>query len=341
MNFYISLINFIKVFIISILLISCESNRWDIDISEIHNDLKVQRFDQDLLKMKKPNHQQVVVELKNEYGDFFDRYVNDIISVSSADSLMLSNNINMFLNDPSMKEVFEKTQSVYVDLNDFEQQIIPAFSRYKYHFADKNIPNIITYVSGFNYALAVSDDYIGVGLDMFLGKDCVFYPRLGIPNYKSSWMTPQRLPIDLMKGWLITEFESTQQDEANLLAKMIYEGKILMLLDAFFPTLDDTLKLGFTKSQLEWCKKNELNMWAHFVDNQLLFATDKKKILNYTGEGPFTTGFDKTSPAQSGNWMGWQIVKMFLNKNKQVTLKELMEIKDAQIILNQSGYKPR
>ena len=57
-------------------------------------------------------------------------------------------------------------------------------------------------------------------------------------------------------------------------------------------------------------------------------------------DGPFTKGFDADAPARLGEWVGWQIVSAYMEKNKEVSLKELLQINDSQKILNQSGYKP-
>jgi hypothetical protein len=57
-------------------------------------------------------------------------------------------------------------------------------------------------------------------------------------------------------------------------------------------------------------------------------------------DGPFTKGFDAEAPARLGEWIGWQIVSAYMDKNRKVTLKQLLQNNDSQLILNQSGYKP-
>jgi uncharacterized protein YjaZ len=56
-------------------------------------------------------------------------------------------------------------------------------------------------------------------------------------------------------------------------------------------------------------------------------------------DGPFTSGFAEESPARTGSWLGWQIVKDYMDNN-DVTLKELLKDTDSQKILEKSGYKP-
>jgi uncharacterized protein YjaZ len=56
-------------------------------------------------------------------------------------------------------------------------------------------------------------------------------------------------------------------------------------------------------------------------------------------DGPFTSSFSQESPARTGAWLGWQIVKAYMKKNN-VSLKQLLDNVDSQEILEKSGYKP-
>ena len=40
-------------------------------------------------------------------------------------------------------------------------------------------------------------------------------------------------------------------------------------------------------------------------------------------------------------WLGWQIVRKYMEENPKVTLAQLMAEKNAQKILTESKYKPK
>jgi hypothetical protein len=108
------------------------------------------------------------------------------------------------------------------------------------------------------------------------------------------------------------------------------------------PKMQDTLRLGFSASQLDWCKKNEGNMWSFFIKKKILYTTDYLEIGQYTNDGPFTKGFDtKKSPARTGSWIGLQIIRSFMDRNPKITIKQLMELKDSQKLLAAASYKPK
>lgn len=127
----------------------------------------------------------------------------------------------------------------------------------------------------------------------------------------------------------------------NMLDKMIEEGKVFYLMDRFIPCIADKHKIGFTPSELNWCRKNETNMWAYFIENDLLFNSDPVIINRFVNDGPFTAAFQRESPARAAIWVGWQIVRTYMDRNKQVSLDELIRKQDFRGILRASGYKPR
>jgi hypothetical protein len=164
---------------------------------------------------------------------------------------------------------------------------------------------------------------------------------MGFPLYKIARMNKTYIPVDCMKGWAQSEFPGGPMVEKSLLSQMIYQGKILYFLDAMMPDISDTLKIGYTNTQLDWCVKNEKNIWAFFIEKKLLFSSNSVEFLKFINDGPTTNGLPKEAPAQLGSWIGWQIVREYMNNNKNVTLEELMKEPNEQKVLNLSKYKPK
>ena len=326
--------------LIALLLITCDSNRLNVNVSDIDIGISFNRFDIELEAANNANMVPEIEKLHQKYGVFFERYVNSVINVGGPTPEIVASNVAGFLDDRHIKELYETTFKKHGEMDNFGKEIKSAFTYYSYHFPRKSIPRIVTFISGFNYAIVAMDSTLGLGLDMYLGADCEYYPSMGIPNYKSTIMTPDHLVVDALKGWSMSEFPDKSEDR-DLLSKMIYDGKILYLMDAFYPSKNDTIKIGFSSEELLWCEHYQFNLWSHLVQKKLLFSKNQSDIMHYTGEGPFTKGFDKISPARTGSWLGWQIVRSYMNKHPDISLAQLVEMKDAQALLSQSGYKPK
>jgi len=56
-------------------------------------------------------------------------------------------------------------------------------------------------------------------------------------------------------------------------------------------------------------------------------------------DGPFTSGFAKESPSRVGKWLGWQIIRAYM-ENNELGLEAMFAEKDSQKILQLSKYKP-
>jgi hypothetical protein len=142
-----------------------------------------------------------------------------------------------------------------------------------------------------------------------------------------------------MKGWFQSEYDPDSVN-TDLLSQMVYYGKMLYFLDCTMPGVADTLKIGYTGAQYDWCTRNESNLWAHLIGQKLLFNTNQQVYFKYINDGPTTSGLPGESPARLGQWVGWQIVRAWARKNPDIPVSGLMAERDAQQVLNQSGYKP-
>jgi hypothetical protein len=112
------------------------------------------------------------------------------------------------------------------------------------------------------------------------------------------------------------------------------------MVDKFLPAAPDSLKTGFTQAQINWCKNNEGLVWNYIIQNNDIYTTDPSTIQNFIGEAPKTDGMPDASPGNIGQWMGWQIVKKFADKNSGLGLPQVMQT-DAKKIFEDAKYKPR
>ena len=185
----------------------------------------------------------------------------------------------------------------------------------------------------------VAEDFIGINLDKYLGSDCIFYQYLGIPQYKIKKMYPQKMVPDLFYAYALTEFPNLDPVD-NLLSNLIYQGKLMYFIEAMLPETPDSVVMGYSALQQEWCEANESLMWAHWAENKLLYSVERLDLQKYIGDAPFTSTFTKESPGKTGVWIGWQIIRSYMNNHPDVSLGQLMEMNNSQEILSQSRYFP-
>lgn len=327
--------------VISIVLVRNRSkNLLKIDVSKIELNVEMERFDLDIQNVMDGDPYTNVHNIEEKYGDFFDLYNTSIIGIGGVENLSYFTYLSTFLNDYSVVEATKEIGKVFPDVDQINKDLTYGFKHFKFYFPDSEIPRIISFVAGFNQSVITYEDYVGIGLDKYLGSDCYLYDMLNIPAYAKAEMTKEQIPIDIMTALAKLEFEYIPETE-NLLNQMIYNGKILYFIDAMFPEFEEARKNKYTYGQLEFCKGYERDMWTNLIENKLLFVTDYLTIRKFTEDAPFTYQFGPDSPPRVGNWIGLQIVRSYMKHNKDISLHQLMEDNNYQKILNLSQYSPK
>jgi hypothetical protein len=320
--------------------VSCRNDRHDIDISGIDVNIDIRRFEKDLFSIDPSHLEENIGRLEHDYGRFFKIFNNRIINIGSSNSPEYPELLRLFITDYQNFRIYERTMEVYPNLDKLTEGLTGCFRRYKYYFKEKSVPEIITYVSGFNQSVISDENLLAIGLDKYLGTDEDFYKQVdGFYKYMVMNMHSEKILSDCMRLWATTEFEFNDSVN-NLVSNMIYEGKVMYFVNEILPNQADTIKWGFTGSQMKFCRNNEKQMWTYIIENRLVFNTDRFRINQFIVEGPFTKDFTRESPARAAVWLGYNIVDSYMKKHKKLTLRELMYEDNYMKILNESGYNP-
>ncbi|MDR2836156.1 MAG: hypothetical protein LBV69_08200 [Bacteroidales bacterium] len=327
----------IIIFLFSIISIGCNNNKLKKNVSNINVNITIERFDLELNTIKNGNEIEKIVNLQEKYNNFFEIYIEKIINIGNTDNVSFITYLNLFLNDYAEIQANKEVAAVFSKVNNIEKELNDGFKYLKYYYPNYEIPRIVTFTSGFNHSVVILNDFIGIGLDKYLGEDCKLYEMLNIEKYLRFEMSPEFINIDIMQIIAEDLFPNNIENK-NLLSEIIYNGKILYFINAMYPNIQDFRLNKYSKYQIEYCKKFEKDIWTGLIEQKLLFNTDVFTIRKLTQKSPYTTQFGPDCPARIVNWIGLQIVRSYMNNNADVTLQKLMEEKDFQKILQLSQY---
>ena len=322
---------------------SCSSDRLkevDTDAIELAP-IKVLRLDRDVFATPPDSFATGSKRMLSKYKNFYNTFIFSVVNRGEQRDPVYKA-LALFVTDPDMKQVNKTVQEIYQDaeMQRLENELTQSFKYFKYHFPKCEIPEqYVSFISGFNYNITSMDSTLGISLDMYLGEQNKYYQMLQWPRYKTRCMNKENVTTDAMRGWIIHCFDKNEPVN-NLLNHMIFYGKIYYALDAVLPFTPDSIKIGYSTKQMEYCAQYKKNLWAYFTEQDRLFKNDLKEMAAYVSEGPFTSAISKECPPRIAMYVGWQIVRAYMNKNTDVTLQQLMGEKDAQKILTKSKYKP-
>lgn len=310
---------------ISLMVLSCKKDK-EIDdaILNLEVDVKVERFDRKFAEAQPKD----LVSLKTNYPFMFSNRFPDEFWINR-------------LTDTLQVELNTETKKAFPDLNEEEADITLFYKHLKYKFPDAKIPRVITATSSVDYRnkVIVTDTIVLISIDTYLGENHFFYE--GIQNYIKSTMKPEQMVVDLSNAYAAKYI--FQPKRKTLLDEMVYYGKQLYFNDVMIPFKTDAQKIGYTEAQYDWAKVNEPNVWKYFVERELLYSTDAKLPNQFINPAPFSKFYleevDADSPGMIGRYIGWQIVKSYM-ENNDTSLEKLLET-DAETIFNASRYKPQ
>ncbi len=316
-------------------LISCQtgSERLDVNVDNVQiAPVKIRRYGKALFAVDKNNLKAGLKNLQKEFGVFLNGDLNDTLNLIR---------IGDFISDPVLIESAAKCNKVFPNLDFLETELTDAFKHLKYYFPQYQLPEVYTYVSGFDYEYPVQyfDNNLIIALDMYLGADYKEYLKLGLPAYRIRNFDKTYISRDCMDA-LAGSMIDPSQIGRTLLDNMINKGKSLYFIKAMIPDCDNTILLDYSKEQISWAEKNEANIWAFLIENELLYSVDPEIMNKFIVDAPFTSYFGNESAPRNGWWIGYKIVKSFMDNNPGISLAQLIQIYDSQALLNKSGYKP-
>ena len=309
--------------IVLLLLVSCkEEKAKDVDVSDVDITLSVNRFEQKFYEADKTT----LPIIKNEFPYLFPE---------QNDSIWLNK-----IKDKEERELYQKSQAVFGDFESEKTQIKELFKHVKYYHPDFEAPKIITLITNLDYQnkIVYADSLLFVSLDMYLGKNSEVYQDF--PVYLSQNFEKSQLVVDIANA--ISDRYYKADKGRQFLDLVVGAGKKMYIIDSYLPAVSDTKKIGYSDAEYDWAMANELQIWKYFIENKLLYSTDSKLVDRFMAEAPFSKFYidiDKESPGRIGVWLGWQIVRSYMNNN-EVTLQQLLQT-NAEEIFNKSKYKPK
>lgn len=328
-----------KIIVFLVLPLIC----WQCNIfSKKKLDVELKRFDVDFYATDTADFKSSIENLIASYPKFFPVFVEQILPISDnykdVDSYLPA--LYQFRTHPSMLGLKDSIQVYYPNVQHLEKQFSDAFSNYATAFPDAKIPEVVTFISEFGHKAILYPDGLGVSLDMFLGKQYPFYKGIGLPNYIIDHLNKDQILPNAMRV-LSEDYVVDVKADATLLDRMILEGKRLYFAQQMLPKTPKHKIIEYTKEDYDWCKENEFGIWSFFIENEWLYNSKYTEYKRYIEDAPNVVGMPLETPGKVAVWTGWQIVNAYMSNNRSVRLADLMKIEDAQLILNESKYKPK
>jgi hypothetical protein len=318
------------------------------DVKDVKVELQSQRYDRDLAAIDTNNIAAGLQQLEAKYPEFQQFFLDTLMGFNLGRNYTneqpgIKDGLRIFLTYKDYRGVFDSVAKHYPDTKKTDEELAEAFKYMKHYYPTFREPHVIYMISWLNNwgAFTLGDTTMCIGLDMFLGGSYPFYKSVGVPDYMTSKLVPEYIPVAAMRA-LYQNMRPFNPDGATLLDMMLQRGKEMYFLENMLPHVDEHVRLGYSKEQLAWCKANEEMVYNFFVRENMLYSHDWQKILRYVNEGPTSTGMPSESPGNIGAWVGLQIVKKYAAEHNGVSIDSMLRIRtEPQRFLQEANYKPK
>lgn len=297
-----------------------------------------------------------IIRLEEDFKNINSREdaLDYVVKVPTLRNWMLGNiypNDSLYAQRMGMLAANEGIQELIKDVNrvfaEFETttklEVENVVKRTQYYYPKLQPKELVTHVSGYGSVdILIGEKVHLIGLDYFLGGDTK-YPLMSkdLPQYLAKYYAKPYLVSKYSKA-LSKQFNEFDREDESVLAHMIYYGKELYFAEMTHPGCPDSIYIEYTSEEIAGVEAfaSEL-VWKYFISNNLFFSTKPEHVSKYIQPRDKTREIADKMPGRIGQWLGWQIVRAYMEKHPEVTLKDLMDDNDAKKIFNQSAYKPK
>ena len=337
-----------------VLLNSCGNNGDAIpDVSKEQVQLKTHRFDVDIYAIDTNHIGDGLAKLKTKYPDFLDFFLDTVIGIgvkgNYADTAFaVSKGVREYLCHNDYVGLEHKIQREFPDTKEADSAIANGFRFMKHYELPVHVPQVI-YINRIlvgSSAFHFDSNLTCVCLDMFLGEEYPFYASVGIPAYMAPHHNKRYLPVAFFREEYEVRYKFNPADR-TLLDRLIQRGKEQYFLHKIMPATADSVLFGFRGNQVNWCNKNEANIYNFFVQQNMLYNKEERVVGSYVIDGPYAKGIGSPTdegnptPGNVGTWLGYKIVSAYMAANPGTTLKQLLDLQvEPAQFLDKAKYRP-
>lgn len=330
-----------KLFILLVLPWLFLSCRMDDKLMEQNKEksISILRYDRLQNEYVRFNSLSALQRMNTQYSHLTQILIEDIIAIGQVSDESINEKYQAFYSDTTLLSLMEDVETRFQNIERLEKQLSNGFRKLIKEVPQLRIPRIYTQISALNESVVIADTLMGISLDKYMGEDYPLYNRYYY-EYQRRTMRPDRIAPDCFTYYLLSYYPLPMTSNRNLLENMIHTGKLNYIIKQILDYDSSEDVMGYSDEEKKWCRENKKKVWEYMLSNEQMYTTDPMVIRRYLRPYPSSDFFGENSPGLIGVWIGTEIVSSFMKNNKDISIKELLDITDYELLLNESRFKP-
>ena len=314
-------------------LFSCQEDPYKVDLENVKHIVRYHNLDSAFRYAHSNQQRKLITELLKEDFDLSQFCFPYALQVSTKTDSAFLNGLQRTFAHPFNKKVSQALDQRSTWRYKTFAQIEAGLKRL--HFLAPKVPvgkDVYFTYTQFAASAYASSKAIVLGQERYLGQNhgvIAALPAQQFYGWIKEGMEPQYATSDALLIWLSTNV--LKATDENLASEMIRWGKLLAILEIISPEVQMHNHLRYTEADFQWALKAERGFWEYLVDQQFLFKTDQELNMNLLNEGPYTIGLPQESPDRMGRFLGYRIVKQYIEAN-QPSISTLLQTPYHQIL---------
>ena len=324
----------ILMIVVSLMVYSCgSSSDSSFSIKEKFPPVKIKRMDAELYKFPKMS------------ADEQSLFNTEMKSGISAITTMLNmghpddSAYVKYVNSDAVKMFTPEVEKKFSDISDLENVLGGVKQNMKKELPHINMCEIYSIVSPYKQSIYIADSTLLLALNHYLGAEHKAYD--GFEEYIKKTKQAKYIPYDIVEATIGTFNPYETIGDEKVLSKMLFAGAIVEAKMRIVPEASLSMALGYDEKELEWVEDNQQQLWNALVSKELLYSTSYMDINQLLSLSPCTSILHQQAPGRVGRYLGYKIIRAYLEKNPSTTLSQLLtpEFYKSQQTLINSGYQ--
>ena len=263
--------------------------------------------------------------------------IEDVLRVGRVNDPNLENKISSYFSTPERKQMVKDVEEKYDNLGKLAKELKQAFEKLHEEVPEMTVPHFYSQISGFNQSVVVSDSIVGISLDKYMGTDYAPYRKLFFePQIEQ--MKPSRIVEDCLYFWIESKMPPPPPNSVTMLDVMMHDAKVnWVVMHIMGKEYKDDLRFHFLSddeaTKQEWAKTSSM-----LLTQKNMMSRDRKTIMDVVLGPPNHNCKKLDGLLATGLPAGIKIVDDYMRRNQNCTIKDLLHIRQAEVILHGAGY---
>lgn len=218
--------SYLTLFLLAILLSSCELKFKPIEEEEISQLVSVIRYDRLEYRYLTTGDFSALQEMNTEYPIATRTLLESVLQIGEVTDPEINTKFLKLYQDTTLQTLLADTQAEFTNMDDINAELNTAFANLQKFFPGIEIPRVYTQISALDQSIVLGNQIIGISLDKYLGPNYPIYKKFNYSKSQLQQMSREYISPDCLSFYLMSVYPPKGFETRSQMERDLYVGKI-------------------------------------------------------------------------------------------------------------------